>query len=82
MSDENVELVKRLIPPVGTDSTQMFRDDALWAAVKAGAEPFVAPDFEGAFVVLGEGEEFKGWMACGRVGSTGSPRGGRGQGGT
>src|SRR5687768_9036732 len=60
MSEENVELVKKLIPPAGTDSTQMFRDDALWAVVKAGAEPFVAPDFEGVFVVFGEGEKFKG----------------------
>jgi ketosteroid isomerase-like protein len=60
MSQENVELVKKLILPAGTDYTNVFRDDALWAVARAGLEPLVAPDFEGAFFVLGEGEEFRG----------------------
>ena len=60
MSQENVEIVKKLILPAGTDYTNVFRDDALWAVVRARAEALVAPDFEGAFVVLGEGEEFRG----------------------
>jgi ketosteroid isomerase-like protein len=60
MSHENVELVKKLIPPVGTDYTNVFRDDALWAVARAGLEPLVTPDFEGAFVIWGEGGKFTG----------------------
>ena len=38
MSEENVELVKKLILPPGTDYTNVFRDDGLWAVVRARAE--------------------------------------------
>lgn len=54
MSQEKIDLVKKLIPPVGTDYTSLFRDDVVWAAVKAAVEPLIEPDFEGAFVAWGQ----------------------------
>jgi ketosteroid isomerase-like protein len=58
MSQENVEIVKRFIPPPGSDYTELFGNDAAWAALKESVEPVVTPDFEGAFVALGQRMQF------------------------
>jgi ketosteroid isomerase-like protein len=61
MSDENIDLVKKLVPPVGMDYTDLFGDEMAWAAAKDAAEPIVAPDIEGAFIAWGQRlMEFKG----------------------
>jgi ketosteroid isomerase-like protein len=61
MSRENIDLVKKLIPPAGTDYTDLFRDDVVWAATKSAATSLVDPAFEGAFVIWGQREmEFTG----------------------
>jgi ketosteroid isomerase-like protein len=62
VSHENLDLVKRFIPPAGTDYTNLFRDDAVWAAARDARAPFLDPDFEGAFVIWGHREmEFTGF---------------------
>ena len=61
MSQENVELIKKIAPPPGTDWAGAFRDDAVWAAVKKAVAPFLTPDFQGAFMVWDQIEtEFTG----------------------
>jgi hypothetical protein len=54
MSQENIDLVKNLIPPVGTDYTDLFRDDVVWTATRDAAEPLVEPDIEVAFLAWGQ----------------------------
>ena len=46
MSQENVEIVRALIPPPDADVARLLRDDDLFEQVKAGAEPLVASDVE------------------------------------
>jgi ketosteroid isomerase-like protein len=53
MSQKNVEIVRKFIAPAGTDYRVLFGDDVVYAAAKDAVEPFVAPDFEGAFITLG-----------------------------
>ena len=53
MSQENVELVKQVILPPGTDYRALLGDDAAFAAVKKAVEPFVAADVEFAFFIFG-----------------------------
>jgi ketosteroid isomerase-like protein len=61
MSQENVEIVKALIPPAGADYKDVFGDDAVWVAAKALFEPHFASDFEGAFIAWGQPQtEFRG----------------------
>jgi len=51
MSQENVELVRRLLAPFEAgDIAAFFRDEAGWAAGLPAAEAFYAPDFEASFV--------------------------------
>jgi catechol 2,3-dioxygenase-like lactoylglutathione lyase family enzyme/ketosteroid isomerase-like protein len=58
---ENVALVKKFIPPSGTDYRDLFGDDAVWSAAKSAVEHLLEPDFEGAFVAWGQRLiEFKG----------------------
>ena len=54
MSQENVEIVKKLILPAGTDYKVAFGDDTSYAATKAAVTPFVAPDFKGAWFAWGQ----------------------------
>jgi ketosteroid isomerase-like protein len=61
MSHENVDLVKRFIAPAETDYRVLFGDDVVWSAAKEASEPFVAPDFQGAFITWGQKQtEFTG----------------------
>ena len=61
MSQENVEIVKKLLPPVGTDYKEVFGEDMVWATAKEAFEPHFASDFEGAFIAWGQQQmEFKG----------------------
>jgi ketosteroid isomerase-like protein len=61
MSQENVDLVKRFIVAPGTDYRILFGDDAIWSAVKEAVKPFLAPDFQGAFITWGQKQaEFTG----------------------
>ncbi len=51
MSQENVQLVRRLLEPFEAgDIAAFFRDEAGWAARLPAAEAFYAPDFEASFV--------------------------------
>ena len=61
MSQLNVDLVKKFIPPPGTDYRVLVVDDDVYAAAKDALEPLVAPDFEGAFITWGQRQtEFTG----------------------
>jgi ketosteroid isomerase-like protein len=46
MSDENVELIRRLIPPPEVDVATLLRDDALFDQMKAELDPFIDPEVE------------------------------------
>jgi ketosteroid isomerase-like protein len=51
MSQENVELVRRLLGPFEQgDMAPLYRDDAIAGSLKAASEPFVTSDFECVFV--------------------------------
>ena len=50
MSRENVELVKALFPPPGTDVCALFRDDATFAQVCEILGPHVTDDFQSLMV--------------------------------
>jgi ketosteroid isomerase-like protein len=46
MSQENVEIVLALQPPADVDVAPLFREDALWAALKGSFDSLVHPTFE------------------------------------
>jgi ketosteroid isomerase-like protein len=51
VSQENVEIVRRLLGPFEQgDLVPLFRDDAINAAIRTASEPFFTPDFECVFV--------------------------------
>jgi ketosteroid isomerase-like protein len=51
MSQENVEVVRRLLGPFEQgDAVQLFRDETINAQLTAASEPFFTPDFECVFV--------------------------------
>ncbi len=51
MSQEDVEIVRRLLGPFEQgDLVALFCDDAISASVTAAIEPFFTSDFEGVFV--------------------------------
>jgi ketosteroid isomerase-like protein len=54
MSQENVEVVSQMVPPKGTDYTQLIRDDAAWAALAKAAASIIDPELEGAFIAWGQ----------------------------
>ena len=46
MSQENVEIVKIVQPPSGTDLTRLYADDAELASLVQAAAPFFSSEFE------------------------------------
>ena len=51
MSQENVEVVRRLLGPFEQgDVVPLFRDDTINASLRSASEPFFTPDFECVFV--------------------------------
>jgi ketosteroid isomerase-like protein len=48
MSDENVELIRSLIPPPEVDVATLLRDDALFDQMRAELDPFIDPEVESA----------------------------------
>jgi SnoaL-like domain len=60
MSEENVAVVKKFVPPVGTDFTQLFGNDGVWAATKDAVSPLVASELEFAFIAWGQRLEYRG----------------------
>jgi hypothetical protein len=46
MSQENVELVVKLLPRAGQNLVPLFRDDDAWAAFTEAVAPLFHPDFE------------------------------------
>jgi ketosteroid isomerase-like protein len=51
MSQEDVEIVRRLLGPFEQDDLiPLFRDDAISASITAASAPFLTPDFECVFV--------------------------------
>ncbi|HEY2181312.1 MAG TPA: nuclear transport factor 2 family protein [Solirubrobacteraceae bacterium] len=62
MSQENVEMVRGLLPAPDVDIAQLFRDDMLWAALVAAVAPALRSDFEcfNRGLPGGEGRTYKG----------------------
>jgi hypothetical protein len=53
MSQENVELVRALIPSPDTDVASLFRDESLFEATSEALAPVLHPDFESVAVWQG-----------------------------
>jgi ketosteroid isomerase-like protein len=53
VSQENVELVRSLMPAPEVNLAQIFRDDLMWAAMVEANARFIDPDFEAVGTVLG-----------------------------
>jgi ketosteroid isomerase-like protein len=53
MSQENVELLRALMPPPGTDLAALFRDKALFEATSNAFESLFDPEFESVAVWQG-----------------------------
>ncbi|MEK6328728.1 MAG: hypothetical protein AABM66_14570 [Actinomycetota bacterium] len=73
MSDENVEIVKAVHPPSGTDLTRLFADDSDAPARLDAAAPLYHPEFEFSMGTLGEfrlsGKGLlESWSRCGASG--------------
>jgi ketosteroid isomerase-like protein len=60
MSQENVEMVKALLPPSGTDILPLIRDEEAFARLREALSPFLADDFQGATVFPGLTRTFAG----------------------
>jgi ketosteroid isomerase-like protein len=60
MSRENVELVKTLLPPSGTDILPLIRDEESFARTSEALSPFLADDFQGTTVFPGLTRTFAG----------------------
>jgi ketosteroid isomerase-like protein len=51
VSQENVEIVRRLLGPFEQgDAVRLFCDDTINASIRAASEPFFTPDFECVFI--------------------------------
>jgi ketosteroid isomerase-like protein len=59
MSQENVELVRRLQPSRDTDLVALFRDDATAAALMEALSPFFHADFEATTVAIAPGQRIR-----------------------
>jgi ketosteroid isomerase-like protein len=57
MSQENVELVARLLPRPGQDLLRLVRDDDVWAAFTVAVTPILQPDFECVAGGMPDGEK-------------------------
>jgi len=55
MSEENVEIVQRLIPPPDTDVVSLLRNDRLFEQTRAALEPLIDPAVESVAVWQGVG---------------------------
>jgi hypothetical protein len=60
MSRENVELVKALFPPPGTDICALFRDEDAFARMLEALGPILTDDFESTAVFPGETRTYAG----------------------
>ena|SRR5687767_3302976 len=60
MSQENVEIVKALLPPSGTDILPLIRDDEGFARMREALSPFLADDFHGTIVFPSVAHPFAG----------------------
>jgi ketosteroid isomerase-like protein len=60
MSRENVELVKALYPPPGTDIAALFRDERTFAGMREAFSPLLTDDFESVMVFLGQTRTYAG----------------------
>jgi ketosteroid isomerase-like protein len=60
MSQENVELVKALLPPSGTDILPLIRDEEIFARLREAPSPLLATDFQGSTVFPGLTRTFAG----------------------
>ena len=74
MSQENVEIVRALLPGPDVDLVPLFRDDDMWAAANPVIAPLLHPQFECANLVFGTKKTYAGldglrammldWMAA------------------
>ncbi len=54
MSQENVDLIRALIPPPDVDLALLFRDDILFQQASAALEPVIDPDIESVAAFRGD----------------------------
>jgi hypothetical protein len=62
MSEENVEILRRLIPPEEVDVAALLRDDSLFDQMRTALEPFFDP--EGEAVALWEPGETRTYVGA------------------
>jgi len=60
VSQDNVEIVRRLHPRPDVDFAQLYRDDASWAAVAEAVAPFFASDLECVHRMIGGDRTYTG----------------------
>ena len=60
MSRENVELVKALFPPPGTDFAQLVRDEDAFGAIREALAPLLTDDFESLMAFPGQTRTYPG----------------------
>lgn len=60
MSRENVELVKAILPPSGTDIVPLIRDEEGFARLREALSPFLADDFQASTVFPGLNRTYAG----------------------
>jgi ketosteroid isomerase-like protein len=60
VSEENVGVVRKFLPPLGTDYRILFGDDVAWAAARESVQRFIVPNFARAFTGGGAVWEFAG----------------------
>ena len=53
MSQENVEIVRALIPPPNTDVASLLRDDSLFERMRTALEPLIDPAIESVAIWQG-----------------------------
>ncbi len=75
MSRENLELVRAVFPPPGTDFARLIRDENGFALIREALSPLVTDDFESLMGFPVSTERTPVWRAIEKTGATGSSRG-------
>ena len=60
MSQENVEVVKALFPPPGTDFALLIRDEDAFATLREAVGPLLTDDFESLMAFPGQNRTYSG----------------------
>jgi hypothetical protein len=60
MSQENIEIVRSLIPPPDTDVASLLRDDSLFEQTRTALKPLIDPAIESVAIWQGGGTTYVG----------------------